>query len=189
MYSRERDAHGKRGGLKGRSRSRDSALHPEMISLGKLPPSTPHVRHAFARHTRFRSAPAALPNSFLLPPCLRRPLATAAPPPPPQPIPPSSITQIPFLPHPIVGRSARQRCLVTSWRLRGDTHSACVATKSPTGAAGNMRPTRQRNTWPYRNAATFRLCVLAKFNDQFKMYCSSYNRRCKIGRCTETICR
>ena len=31
MYSRERDAHGEIGGVKGRRQSRDSALHPEKI--------------------------------------------------------------------------------------------------------------------------------------------------------------
>ena len=31
MYSRERDAHGEIGGVKGHSRSRVSALHPEKI--------------------------------------------------------------------------------------------------------------------------------------------------------------
>jgi len=46
----------------------------------------------------------------------------------------------------IVGGSARQRSLVTSWRFRGDTHTACAATKSPTGATGKTRRTRQRST-------------------------------------------
>jgi len=31
MYSKERDAYGEIGGVKGHSRSRDSALHPEKI--------------------------------------------------------------------------------------------------------------------------------------------------------------
>jgi len=39
----------------------------------------------------------------------------------------------------IVGGFARPRLVVTSWRLRGDTHTACVTTKSPTGATGKMR--------------------------------------------------
>jgi len=75
----------------------------------------------------------------------------------------------------VVGFS-RQRLVVTSWRLRGDTHTACVATKSPTGATGKMRRTHQRSTWPYRNAAKFRIYLLAKFDDQFELYCSSYER-------------
>jgi len=76
----------------------------------------------------------------------------------------------------IVGDFARQRLVVTFLRLRGDTHTACVATKSQTGATGKMRRTHQRSTWPYRNAATLRICFLANFDDQLEIYCSSYER-------------
>jgi len=75
-----------------------------------------------------------------------------------------------------VGGFARQRLVDTSWRLRGDPHTACVATKSPTGATGKMRRTHQRSTWPYRNTATLRICLLAKFNDRLESNCSSYER-------------
>jgi len=75
-----------------------------------------------------------------------------------------------------VGGFARQRLVVTFWRLRGDTHTACVATKSPTGATGKMKRTHQRSTWPYRNTATWRIYLLAKFYDQLEIYCSSYER-------------
>ena len=62
----------------------------------------------------------------------------------------------------MVGGFARQRLVDTSWRLRGDTQTACVATKSPSGATGMMRRTHQRITLPCRNAATLRNCLLAK---------------------------
>jgi len=76
----------------------------------------------------------------------------------------------------LVGGSSRQRFLDTSWRFRGDTHTACVATKSPTGATGKIRRSRQRSTWPYQNAATLRISLLSKCNDQLEIYCSSYGR-------------
>jgi len=39
----------------------------------------------------------------------------------------------------LVGGSSRQRFLDTSWRFRGDTHTACVAKKLPTGATAKIR--------------------------------------------------
>ena len=71
----------------------------------------------------------------------------------------------------VVGGSARQRFLVTSSRFRGDTHTACVATKSPTGATGKTRRPHQRSTCPYRNSATLRIRLLAKFSDHLEIYC------------------
>jgi len=95
MYSRERHVHGEISGVNGSSRSRDSTLHPEKICRWEPPPSAPHARHVFARHTHSRTAPAALP--IPLPRC-RSPAAPAPPlrhphrpvptPPPPLPLPP-----------------------------------------------------------------------------------------------------
>jgi len=75
----------------------------------------------------------------------------------------------------LVGGSARQRFLVTFWRFRGDTHTACVATKPPTGATGKTRRPHQRSTCPYRNAATLRICLLAKLNDHLELYWAVLN--------------
>jgi len=66
--------------------------------------------------------------------------------------------------------------VVTSWRLCSDTNTSCVVTKSPTGATGKIRRTHQRSIWPYRNAATVRICSLSILDDHPEILCSSHER-------------
>jgi len=86
------------------------------------------------------------------------------------------------LPNEIVGGYARQRFSVTYWRSRGDTHTACVATKSTARATVKIRRTRQRSTSPDEYAAMLGICFLVIFYDQLESHCSSYGR-CPVGRC------
>jgi len=46
----------------------------------------------------------------------------------------------------IIGGSALTPFLVTSWQFRGDIDTSRVATRSPTGATGQIRRTHQRHT-------------------------------------------